>query len=134
MAISRRYQRIALSLVFFYALFYVSYHFRSRLISGFSPTDSISKGNHAAGDEDSKSKENLEEKELVVASLKGDDTGWLDDYFADWKKNVYVVNDQSAPLTVPINKGREAMPFLTYVYQLSIKVSIVAILTLKLDT
>jgi hypothetical protein len=55
-----------------------------------------------------------EEKELVVASIGGDDISWLDDFFSDWKKNIYVVNNASAPLTVPKNKGREAMPFLTY--------------------
>jgi hypothetical protein len=55
-----------------------------------------------------------EEKELVVASMYSDDVGWLDEFFGDWKRNVYVVNNASAPLTVPRNKGREAMPFLTY--------------------
>lgn len=54
-----------------------------------------------------------EKKELVVASMAGDDTSWLDEFFADWKKNIYVVNNSSAPLTVLKNKGREAMPFLT---------------------
>lgn len=57
-----------------------------------------------------------EEKELVVASLSGDDTSWLHEYFDGWRKNVYVVNDVTAPLTVAVNKGREAMPFLTYDY------------------
>jgi hypothetical protein len=56
-----------------------------------------------------------EEKELVVASMHWDDVSWLDEFFGDWKKNVYVVNNASAELTVPKNKGREAMPFLTYV-------------------
>jgi hypothetical protein len=55
------------------------------------------------------------EKELVVASLAGDDTSWLEEFFDGWRKNIYVVNDPAAPLTVVVNKGREAMPFLTYV-------------------
>jgi hypothetical protein len=55
-----------------------------------------------------------EEKELVVASLSGDDTAWLREYFDGWRQNIYVVNDAQAPLTVAVNKGREAMPFLTY--------------------
>ncbi|KAF2875714.1 hypothetical protein BDV95DRAFT_626180 [Massariosphaeria phaeospora] len=55
-----------------------------------------------------------EEKELVVASLVGDDTSWLDEHLDTWTKNIYIVNNGSAPLTVPVNKGREAMPFLTY--------------------
>lgn len=56
-----------------------------------------------------------EEKELVVASMVGDDIAWLDEHFGAWKKNVYVVDNASALLTVPKNKGREAMPFLTYI-------------------
>jgi hypothetical protein len=59
-------------------------------------------------------KDDAEEKELVVASLEGDETAWLDVYFDTWRKNVYVVDNASAPLTVPVNKGREALPFLTY--------------------
>jgi len=51
--------------------------------------------------------------ELVVASLKGDDTSWLPEYLPQWKANVYIVNDQSANLTVPKNKGREGMVYLT---------------------
>ena len=54
------------------------------------------------------------EKELVVASLVGDDISWLDEPFSDWKTNIYVVNDPNASLTVPKNKGREAMAYLTY--------------------
>ena len=53
-------------------------------------------------------------KELVVASLKGDDVSWLYDNITEWTKNIYVVNDPSAKLTVPINKGRESMVYLTY--------------------
>lgn len=55
------------------------------------------------------------EKELVVASLAGDDISWLDEPFSDWKTNIYVVNDPNASLTVPKNKGREAMAYLTYI-------------------
>ena len=52
-------------------------------------------------------------KELVVASLRDDDTSWLQKNLPDWKANIYVVNTHSAPLTVPVNKGREAMVYLT---------------------
>ena len=119
MAISRRYQRIAFSLVFFYALFYLSYHFRAQLLGNASLGDLASKnsyGTSPVGSDSGKSevvKTEPEEKELVVASLKGDDTSWLDEHFKDWKKNVYVVDDPTASLTVKKNKGREAMPFLT---------------------
>ena len=46
--------------------------------------------------------------------MKMENVTWLDDYLHDWKKNIYVVDDPAAPLTVPVNKGREAMVFLTY--------------------
>jgi hypothetical protein len=51
--------------------------------------------------------------ELVVASLKGDDVSWLHDFIPKWTPHVYIVNDQKALLTVPRNKGREAMVYLT---------------------
>ncbi|MCJ1305876.1 hypothetical protein MMC08_008693 [Hypocenomyce scalaris] len=56
-------------------------------------------------------------KELVVASLKGDDVSWLYDNITEWTKNIYVVNDPSAKLTVPINKGRESMVYLTFIIE-----------------
>ena len=51
--------------------------------------------------------------EMVIASTRKDNVTWLNDYLLDWKKNIYVVDDSSAALTVPMNKGREAMVFLT---------------------
>ncbi|KAF2477122.1 uncharacterized protein BDR25DRAFT_309419 [Lindgomyces ingoldianus] len=73
-------------------------------------------GGHATSPDKNKTKPaKPEQKELVVASLSGDDTSWLDEFFGSWRKNIYVVNNVSAPLTVPVNKGREAMPFLTYI-------------------
>lgn len=56
-----------------------------------------------------------DDTEMVVASMKKENLTWLDDYLLDWKKNIYVVDDPYAPLTVPVNKGREAMVFLTCV-------------------
>ncbi|KAI0808767.1 hypothetical protein GGR55DRAFT_696476 [Xylaria sp. FL0064] len=52
--------------------------------------------------------------ELVVASVKAEDTSWFHAYLPSWHKNIYVADDPSAPLTVPTNKGREAMVYLTY--------------------
>lgn len=49
---------------------------------------------------------------VVVASQKGDDTTWLE-AFSSWSKFIYVTDDQNASLTVPANKGREAMVYLT---------------------
>lgn len=52
-------------------------------------------------------------REMVVASMKTDDVSWLYQYFPDWHKSVYVVDDKKAPLTVKLNKGRESMVYLT---------------------
>lgn len=52
--------------------------------------------------------------ELVVASTKKEDTAWVGKHFPDWHPQIYVVNDKHAALTVPKNKGREAMVYLTY--------------------
>ncbi|KAF4764258.1 hypothetical protein N7455_003677 [Penicillium solitum] len=54
-------------------------------------------------------------KDMVVASMKSDDTSWLSEYFPDWTKSIYVVDDKDAPLTVTRNKGRESMVYLTYI-------------------
>ncbi|KAJ6131741.1 hypothetical protein N7471_006956 [Penicillium samsonianum] len=54
-------------------------------------------------------------KDMVVASMKSDDTSWLSEYFPDWTKSIYVVDDKHAPLTVTRNKGRESMVYLTYI-------------------
>lgn len=52
-------------------------------------------------------------KAMVVASMKKDDTSWLRQNFPDWSKSIYVVDDKHAPLTVPYNKGRESMVYLS---------------------
>ncbi|KAB5528817.1 hypothetical protein GE09DRAFT_1148528 [Coniochaeta sp. 2T2.1] len=53
-------------------------------------------------------------RELVVAKQEREDTTWIDKYLPDWHSNIYVVDDPKAKLTVPTNKGREAMIYLTY--------------------
>ncbi|KAI1151096.1 hypothetical protein F4825DRAFT_451866 [Nemania diffusa] len=55
------------------------------------------------------------ELELVVASVKAENTSWIPALLPDWHTNIYVADDPSAPLTVPKNKGREAMVYLTYI-------------------
>jgi hypothetical protein len=52
--------------------------------------------------------------EVVVASLSTEDTAWVHRYLPGWARSVYVVDDPSARLTVPQNKGREAMVYLTH--------------------
>ncbi|KAJ5907235.1 uncharacterized protein N7473_004151 [Penicillium subrubescens] len=54
-------------------------------------------------------------KDMIVASMKSDDTSWLAEYFQDWSRSIYVVDDKNAPLTVARNKGRESMVYLTYI-------------------
>lgn len=52
-------------------------------------------------------------KELIVASVTSENTTWLEEHLPDWDSNVYVANDPKAWLTVPQNKGRESMVYLT---------------------
>lgn len=53
--------------------------------------------------------------ELVVASTSYEDTSWLHRFLPEWKKNIYIVDDPLVNLTLPMNKGREAMVYLTWV-------------------
>lgn len=55
------------------------------------------------------------EVELVFAATKSSNMSWTDVALADWVKNIYRVDALSAPLSVPRNKGREAMVFLTFI-------------------
>lgn len=55
------------------------------------------------------------ELELVVASTAREDVSWLEKYVPRWPKNIYVADNRSSPLTVPENKGHEAMVYLTYI-------------------
>jgi hypothetical protein len=50
---------------------------------------------------------------IVVASQKSEDATWLEKYFPRWEQNIYRVDNPNAPLTVPKNKGRESMVYLT---------------------
>jgi hypothetical protein len=50
---------------------------------------------------------------VVVASQASENATWLNEYFPQWEKNIYHVDDPGAPLTVPKNKGRESMVYLT---------------------
>lgn len=52
---------------------------------------------------------------VVVASQASENATWINEHFPHWEQNVYRVDDSSAALTVPMNKGRESMVYLTYV-------------------
>jgi hypothetical protein len=53
--------------------------------------------------------------EVVVASLSHEDTLWFHRYLPGWARSIYVVDNPSARLTVPLNKGREAMVYLSHI-------------------
>lgn len=52
---------------------------------------------------------------VVVASQASENATWISEFFPRWEQNIYRVDDPSAKLTVPKNKGRESMVYLTYV-------------------
>ncbi|KAI1322163.1 hypothetical protein F5Y16DRAFT_387323 [Xylariaceae sp. FL0255] len=63
------------------------------------------------------------ELDLVVASTTEENTTWFEAHLPNWHKSMYVVDKFTLPftsistghLTVPKNKGREAMVYLTYI-------------------
>jgi hypothetical protein len=64
---------------------------------------------------------------VVVASQKSENATWLAEYFPHWEQKIYRVDEPTAKLSVPMNKGRESMVYLTYVYTTSrLQVRIVA--------
>jgi hypothetical protein len=52
-------------------------------------------------------------KTFVVASVEKDDISWIGEYLPEWEVMRYVVDSPSANLSVPENKGQEAMAYLT---------------------
>jgi len=58
------------------------------------------------------------DKAIVMASLESDDTSWVAEWLPDWQRAIYHVNPSdpsSSVLATPVNKGREAMAYLTYI-------------------
>ncbi|CAI7609403.1 unnamed protein product [Penicillium bialowiezense] len=53
-------------------------------------------------------------KELVFAAMEASNMSWVDENLSDWTANIYRA-DAGQGLTVPINKGNEAMVYLTYI-------------------
>lgn len=54
-------------------------------------------------------------KALIVASTRSSNLTWLSSVPKHWTPYVYTADDPSAQLTVPVNKGNEAMVILTYI-------------------
>jgi hypothetical protein len=52
-------------------------------------------------------------KELVFAAMEASNMSWVEEHLSDWTANIYRA-DASQGLNVPINKGNEAMVYLTY--------------------
>jgi hypothetical protein len=52
-------------------------------------------------------------KAFVVASVAKDDISWVRKHLAGWDVKRFIVDSSSAQYTVPENKGREAMVYLT---------------------
>jgi len=52
---------------------------------------------------------------LVVARLKSEDITWIQQKLPGLQTAIYTVDDAGAPLQPPVNKGHEAMVYLTYI-------------------
>ncbi|KAL7276330.1 hypothetical protein RUND412_000668 [Rhizina undulata] len=52
---------------------------------------------------------------IVLTATKKDDLSWVRENLGDWEPVMYRVDDKNAEYTVPINKGRESMVYLTYI-------------------
>jgi hypothetical protein len=60
----------------------------------------------------------IPEKELVFAALAASNMSWVEEHLPEWRANIYRA-DAKDGLTVPVNKGNEAMVYLTYVSSFS---------------
>ncbi|EPS35107.1 hypothetical protein H072_11569 [Dactylellina haptotyla CBS 200.50] len=56
------------------------------------------------------------EKTIVIGKIKTEDATWVQTHLSDWRPAIYAVDDQDDTdyLHVSVNKGRESMPYLTY--------------------
>ncbi|OCK77335.1 hypothetical protein K432DRAFT_334139 [Lepidopterella palustris CBS 459.81] len=50
-----------------------------------------------------------------MGRLAKEDISWVSEDLPDWESHIYTVDNQSFPLHTKINKGREAMPYLTFI-------------------
>lgn len=72
---------------------------------------------HATSTDTSSTDVDLIDGVIVIGALQSEDTNWVSQKLPKWKHAVYVVDNQSAPLHTPMNKGREATPYLTYIIE-----------------
>lgn len=61
------------------------------------------------------------DKELVLAAMQASNMSWVEEHLSHWKVNIYRADakHEDGGLTVPVNKGNEAMVYLTYVFHTS---------------
>ncbi|OJJ33396.1 hypothetical protein ASPWEDRAFT_30474 [Aspergillus wentii DTO 134E9] len=52
---------------------------------------------------------------IVMARLSSEDTQWVADELAHWRRIIYTVDDLSASMHTPTNKGRESLAYLQYI-------------------
>lgn len=62
----------------------------------------------------------IQDKIIVVPSLEEENASWIADELPDWQHAIYTVNpstngSRGDTLTTPVNKGHEAMAYLTYI-------------------
>ncbi|KAF3930718.1 hypothetical protein ABW19_dt0209213 [Dactylella cylindrospora] len=92
-----------------------------------TPTDSPSSGKAAPPTEEQKEapppQTTVEEphvdttKTVIIGRIKKDNTNWVKEQLPDWRPAIYAVDDPESQeyLHTPINKGKESMPYLTYI-------------------
>jgi hypothetical protein len=55
-----------------------------------------------------------EDKIVVIAKIKSENTTWVEE-LVDWQHAIYHMDDPTSILHPPVNRGREAMAYLTFV-------------------
>ncbi|OAL33959.1 hypothetical protein AYO20_06794 [Fonsecaea nubica] len=57
-----------------------------------------------------------EDKAVILAKTHGEDVSWVFDNLQDWKQAIYYMDEpDGGMLHPPLNKGREAMAYLTFI-------------------
>ncbi|KAL8791511.1 MAG: hypothetical protein Q9213_000128 [Squamulea squamosa] len=69
-----------------------------------------SEGTRVVGEDEPR----YENKIIVMASLRSENTEWVVKDLPEWQHAIYVTDDQNATLHTAKNKGRESLAYLTY--------------------
>ncbi|KAI9850626.1 MAG: hypothetical protein M1838_005340 [Thelocarpon superellum] len=57
------------------------------------------------------------DKVVVMAKTRRENTDWVAEELPSWQRAIYSVDDATAPLHTPANKGHEAMAYLSYIIE-----------------